>query len=384
MNARPVTRPARTRLEPTVAGKILMPAGVSLATLAWAAGGAANLLAATVWAVLIADAIASLIVMRGLSVEPPEYDRAFAGSLARVPLSFHATPGPLAPRALTLHADHVRGDRPAGFRAALPRGRRTVVEFAQRWTDRGRVRRLVVTAASAHPLGLWRCRKRFELDVDVLVLPRPARIRDLREIDRAAGRRAAVTRAPSRGDEELHTLRPWRAGESMRGVHWKHSARRGALYAREFEATARPDVRLVLETRTRDASRRSFDRAVRIVAGLAARFLREGRRVRLVLGDRASAPTGDRARLWRMLAELAVVETEDGPSGASHVDPPRPGELLVLVLAGGGRSVPDAPRDWVVIDVDSDGPNSDLSWWRGVFDHDVGLERAPRPRGGAA
>ena len=352
-------RPSSTRLEPTVAGKILMPLGVSLATIAWAAGGAANLLAATVCAVLVADALIGLLVMRGLRVAPPTLDRSFAGELRRLELEVTATPGPFAPRAISLHADGARGDRPAGFVTALLRGKTSRVCFARRWTDRGRVERLTLELATAHPLGLLRVRKRFELPIDVLVLPRPLPLADLTHTDPTRGAQFATARARRRGDDEFRSLRAWREGESLRRVHWKHSVRRGALLRREHEGPGRPDLRLVLETRVLgDRSTRSFERAVRLVASLAAHHLRDGRRVRLVIGAQTLPVAHGRDGLWPLLAALALVRCERGTPGVARIDPPARAEELVLVLAGGGRGVPGAPRRWSVLDVD--GPTSDL------------------------
>lgn len=353
-------RSLATRVEPTIAGKILLPLGVSLATIAWAAGGAANLLAATVWAVLIADAVAGLLVARGLRVVPPDIDRSFAGELRRLELEVHAAPGPLAPRAVSLHSGRARGDRPAGFAAELKRGAVTRIDFAKRWTERGPVRQLLLELATAHPLGLLRVRKLYELPLDVLVLPRPLPLADLTRLAPVTGTQAVVAQARRTGDEEFHSLHSWRPGESMRRVHWKHSARRGALLRREHEGPGRPELRLVLETRVPggEGSLRSFERAVRLAASLAAHHLRDGRRVRLVVGDRELPPARGRDGLWPFLAALALARAERGASVAARFDPPARGEELVLVLAGGGRGVPDAPRSWTVLDVDA--PGSDL------------------------
>lgn len=353
-------RPFATRVEPTIAGKILLPLGVSLATIAWAAGGAANLLAATVWALLIVDSVAGLLVARGLRIVPPDLDRSFAGELRRLELRVHASSGPLAPRAVSVHAGRARGDRPAGFVAALRRGSATHVDCAVRWTERGPVRLLKLELATAHPLGLLRVRKLYELPLDVLVLPRPLPLADLSLLAPITGTQAVIAHARRAGDEEFRSLHAWRPGESMRRVHWKLSARRGALYRREHEGPGRPDLCLVLETRIAggEGALRSFERAVRLVASLAAHHLRDGRRVRLVIGSETIAAARGRSGLWPFLAALALARAERGPSVAARFDPPARGEELMLVLAGGGRGVPDAPRHWTVLDVDA--PGSDL------------------------
>lgn len=55
--------------------------------------------------------------------------------------------------------------------------------------------------------------------------------------------------------------RPYRAGDSLRRVNWKTTARVGELYTREYDYTASADVHIVL-----DLAAASFDRAVTGVA----------------------------------------------------------------------------------------------------------------------
>jgi uncharacterized protein (DUF58 family) len=51
------------------------------------------------------------------------------------------------------------------------------------------------------------------------------------------------TRVHASGDE-LHQLRPYRAGDPPRSIAWKHSARRDTLLVREYEKPVGVDVLL--------------------------------------------------------------------------------------------------------------------------------------------
>ena len=55
------------------------------------------------------------------------------------------------------------------------------------------------------------------------------------------------TRAHATG-EELHQLRPYRAGDAPRSIAWKHSARRDSLLVREYEKPI--GIEVVLDWRT--------------------------------------------------------------------------------------------------------------------------------------
>ena len=59
--------------------------------------------------------------------------------------------------------------------------------------------------------------------------------------------RSLHTRAHATG-EELHQLRPYRAGDAPRSIAWKHSARRDSLLVREYEKPI--GIEVVLDWRT--------------------------------------------------------------------------------------------------------------------------------------
>ena len=91
--------------------------------------------------------------------------------------------------------------------------------------------------------------------------------------------------ARERGDGiEFADLRPFVAGDLVRRVNWRASARRRELWVNDYHPERNSDVILFLdsfaEARRGDAS--TLDQAVRATAALAARYLREKDRVGLV------------------------------------------------------------------------------------------------------
>jgi uncharacterized protein (DUF58 family) len=91
--------------------------------------------------------------------------------------------------------------------------------------------------------------------------------------------------ARERGDGiEFADLRPFVAGDLVRRVNWRASARRQELWVNDYHPERNSDVILFLdsfaEARRGDAS--TLDQAVRATAALAARYLREKDRVGLV------------------------------------------------------------------------------------------------------
>jgi uncharacterized protein (DUF58 family) len=111
-----------------------------------------------------------------------------------------------------------------------------------------------LAVASSHPFGLWQRRVMIGLPLRALILPRPGKI--LRErlrhyLKSADPRGERVHRHGWRHEAaqaDFHGLRPFRAGDSPRWIHWRTSARRGELMVREFEDVPGDDIVLILDT----------------------------------------------------------------------------------------------------------------------------------------
>jgi uncharacterized protein (DUF58 family) len=99
------------------------------------------------------------------------------------------------------------------------------------------------------PFGLLRARRRLPAPRAAIIAPAPARLA-------AAGTRQAVLvelgaagAAAAPGDAGPSGLREFRAGDAMRDVSWKATARRGALVVRERDADAGFALEVVLDLR---------------------------------------------------------------------------------------------------------------------------------------
>jgi uncharacterized protein (DUF58 family) len=135
-------------------------------------------------------------------------------------------------------------------------------------------------------------------------------------------RRASELGRPSNlgGDgDELRELRDHAPGDPFKRIAWKASAKRGRLLVRDMEREEREVVWLVLDSSVElwagEPGNAPLDRVVDDVAGLAARHLRRGDRVGLVIA-------ASRLRAW-------IAPNE----GAAH------GALLAAALAGATSAV---------------------------------------------
>ncbi len=116
-----------------------------------------------------------------------------------------------------------------------------------------------VVLRGGDPAGLFVCERRFSLPRKVLVLPG---IEPLPELN-IRRRRAVVapTGTPfgaAGSSQEFYGVREYNAGDGMRHIHWKSSARLGRLMVREFERHAVASVAILLDAEARYVSGRSY------------------------------------------------------------------------------------------------------------------------------
>jgi uncharacterized protein (DUF58 family) len=151
-----------------------------------------------------------------------------------------------------------------------------------------------LAASSTYPFGLWQRRVLVGLPARVLVLPRPGKIARERLRQHLRGADPRGERVHRHGwrheaaQADFHGLRPFRAGDSPRWIHWRTSARRGEIMVREFEDVPGDDLVLVLDV-PEEAE------ALEAVVSLAATIVCEWNQRR---GDRmVLAVNGQRAEL---------------------------------------------------------------------------------------
>ena len=166
------------------------------------------------------------------------------------------------------------------------------------------------------PFGLERVEQPLETPGALLVYPR------LVELDRlfseggtrAHDGRRLLLRRPSGFD--LHSVREYEHGDSLRKVHWRTTARRAQLMVKELEDAPRDEVAVVLDADPEAVVGGSFDLQVRAAGSLLLSHVRRGRRA--VLAINGSQPERQAVRSaegdWRQALDLlAAVEPEPGP-----------------------------------------------------------------------
>jgi uncharacterized protein (DUF58 family) len=213
----------------------------------------------------------------------------------------------------------------------LPRKGKSVGQIDLLVRSRGRHRFPWAHVSSLFPFGFFRKGVRYRIDLEVLVYP---------EIFPAAGTHPQEADNP--GDEAsrfagaghgLHALRPFRYGDDPRGIHWKQTARTGALVYMEREAEQSRRLSILFDNAVGalddPADQVRFERLVSEAATAAVDHLARGYDVELVTRDRHLAFAGGPRQRLAILETLALVEPVARHPEPLHSGDPRAPHLRV-------------------------------------------------------
>jgi uncharacterized protein (DUF58 family) len=216
------------------------------------------------------------------------------------------------------------GAVPVRWRIHIPPGERRVFEVTLTPTRRGDRSAAEVTVRSIGPLGLAGRQRGLQAPWTVRALPPfasrrhlPSRLARLRDLD---GRQALLVRGAG---TEFDSLRAYVAGDDVRSIDWRATARAGGVVVRTWRPERDRHVLLVLDvgrtaaTRVGDAPR--LDASLDAALLLGALAVRAGDRVDLLAIDRTvradvrrSTPTELLPAFVNAMATLepALVETD--------------------------------------------------------------------------
>jgi uncharacterized protein (DUF58 family) len=197
-------------------------------------------------------------------------------------------------------------------------GRRLSVRYILARLPRGRYAFDDVHVEVADPFGLERVTVPLPAPGALLVYPRLVRLGQLFSETGAHshdGRRLLLRR---QSGFELHGVREYEQGESLRRVHWRSTARRGQLMVKELEDAPRDEIAVLLDADASAVVGESFEVQVRAAGSILESYVRRGRRAVLVVNSerRDVQQVHSAAADWRRALELlAAVE----PTGRSTV-----------------------------------------------------------------
>jgi uncharacterized protein (DUF58 family) len=211
------------------------------------------------------------------------------------------------PASLTI-VEHVEGLGERRTPLEVGHGRYTLHGLA-----RGRYAFLEVRAVIEDAFGLQRAEVPLGAPATILVYPR------LVELERlfseggsyAQDGRRLLLRRPSGFD--LHSVREYEQGESLRKVHWRSTAKRGELLVKELEDAPRDETAVLLDAQVGPA-RAAFDVQVRAAGSLLLAQAKRGRRALLIVN--AATRTTQRVHSfetdWHPAYDLLAAAEPDG------------------------------------------------------------------------
>jgi uncharacterized protein (DUF58 family) len=266
-------------------GRSVLVLGLVVYLAAWVFGSRAlyPVAAGLVFAVVVA------IAWVRLSARPPHVYRHGAirnvieGDDVRIDLVVEAR-SPVPPPTLVAHE---RPGRLPERRVELYRAgrRRFAGGFELREVPRGRYPFDTVRLTIEDPFALARASLVQGERQALVVYPRLVSLTRLFSEGRAQaqdGRRLLLRRPTG---YELHGVREYVEGESLRNVHWRSTARRGRLMVKELEDAPSDEVAVLLDGDELGAAGESFDVAVRAAGSILQAHVRRGRRCSLVVNS---------------------------------------------------------------------------------------------------
>jgi uncharacterized protein (DUF58 family) len=189
---------------------------------------------------------------------------------------------------------------------------------------------LAVTAID--PFGMVRLRRSFTATEGVLVVPWIEELDGTHEADHRATGDAATASLASRGDDDV-IPREYQLGDDLRRVHWRATARTGALMVRREERPWTRQATIVIDLTTQhhvgEGPRASLEVALSAAASVALHLLRDGWRVKVTSTDgRTLVPQATGAPGAAAILEALALVDASTQAGAVHPGP----DLTIAVL----------------------------------------------------
>lgn len=243
-----------------------------------------------------------------------------------------AEPGPKSP-----------GSPAAIATAATIDSTRSVAVMPRR---RGRFPRVAPAIESNQPFGVVIASRTLAMPAVVTVWPARAELRLPAGLVAAAGVGQEMSERISGSCGDSIGARDYRNGDSMRSIHWAHTARRDKLVVRERPGAAAAVVRLVVDHRvacTRHEAGthdRTLDAIVTAAFAIIESWLPRGVAFEIIWPGRPAVTPRTGSEITALLDELACLEplsATDAPLAISTLHRPRPVDLEIFLTTPSGR-----------------------------------------------
>jgi uncharacterized protein (DUF58 family) len=304
---------------------------------------------------IIASSVLSEMSLRNLKVERRPPPRLYAGRPFLMGIALTNAKKRLP--SFSIEVEDLLGSEPIDKRCyflKVPSGRTQHTSYRYSFARRGRYHYDGFRVATKFPFALFRKSRVVAAPGEVIVFPEITVVPTGLAPVAPGGASGAAGRIGRHG--EFYGLRPLRADDDSRDIHWRASAKRGALLVREREEPASRRVLLVLDNGQEALSPANgnsaagppgFERLVSLTASLAVHYLDLGYLVGLVCRGSAIGPGHGPLHRVRLLTHLALVEPTPLPAPLPVAGEPPAERVMVNHLAQlADRLPPAAPAPW--------------------------------------
>ncbi len=140
-------------------------------------------------------------------------------------------------------------------------------------------------AGTVDPIALNDVLTARDAPAELLILPRPLKLRRLSLGGGAAAVQSLQRVAAAADAAEIHGVRPYQPGEGGRRIHWRATARTGELHVIEWEEETAADLTILLDVQANliagSAGDDTLEHSITAVASVAAFLLERGQRARI-------------------------------------------------------------------------------------------------------
>jgi uncharacterized protein (DUF58 family) len=232
----------------------------------------------------------------------------------------------------------------------------------------GRFPRVAPAIESNQPFGVVTASRTLPMAVAVIVWPARAELRVPAGLVAVAGVGQEMSERITGYCGDSIGARDYRDGDSMRSIHWAHTARRDTLVVRERPGTAAAVVRLVVDHRLERIHReagihdRTLDAIVTVAFAIIESWLPRGVVFEIIWPGRAPVTPRTGSEITALLDELACLEPLSATNALLAISTqhrPRPVDLEIFLTTPSGReSLPAAvgaalcarhERLWIVV-----------------------------------
>jgi len=277
------------------------------------------LILASLIASILMSGILSSITLAGVELKLHLPEHIFAGQSVRASVELRNQKLTLPSFSLRVEAAKTKNQPAAAILETpvyfpyLPRHQSIKQSVPLLFLRRGVYRQEAFKIVTRFPFGFLQKARRLDLATEALVYPAVAASSEFLEV--LPGLQGAMeSNAKGRG-QDLYALRGYLPNDSARHVHWKASARFGALMVREFAREDDCRVLLVFDPQSPAATAapqsnetQIFERAVTFCAALAWNFHERNAQLEFRSTEASAPPAPASENIFAILRHLALVQ----------------------------------------------------------------------------